>query len=128
MKHSACLFEEITQYKDYLSTQGAPQIDYQIRYDQVTKEDIINLIKNFEKSLLWRQGKLDEIENFDELYGDKIQRQCDLNDIRRLTIQSKMQTMMAQKSMEFRHSRAQEIFKRTIKRLIKIYRFANISG
>ena len=32
----------------------------------------MNLIKNFEKSILWRQGKYDEIEKFDELYSDKI--------------------------------------------------------
>lgn len=27
-------------------------------------------IKNFKKSILWRQGKLDDINNFDSLYSD----------------------------------------------------------
>lgn len=54
MKNSAFLFQEIEKYKDFLDTQGAPQIDYKIKYDQITEKDIIKLISNFEKSYLWR--------------------------------------------------------------------------
>lgn len=33
---------------------------------------MLNIVKNFKKSILWRAGKFDEIDNFDALHADYI--------------------------------------------------------
>ena len=52
----------------------------------IKKADIVNLITNFEKSLLWRQGKFDDIENFNELYRERIEDFCLRNDVKLLAV------------------------------------------
>ena len=90
MKRQPSLFEQVVQYKDYLSVQGIPQIDYIINFEKRENEDIINIIKNFEKSLLWRQGKFEDLINFEQLYKEKMDYFCSLNDIKLLTMTSKL--------------------------------------
>ena len=69
MKLQPNLFEEVSKYKDYLSIQGISQIDYNVKFEQNNRKEIVNIIKNFKKSLLWRLGKTYELDNFDELYS-----------------------------------------------------------
>ena len=51
-----------------------------------------------------------------------------LNNIKLLTISSKFQTMMAKKSLSGLQGKWIDVFKRTIKRLVRIQRFANMSN
>ena len=51
-----------------------------------------------------------------------------LNDIKLLTISSKFQSMMAKKSLSGLQGKWIDVFKRTIKRLVRIQRFAYMSN
>lgn len=103
------LNENIAKYKDNLDIQGVSQIDYSIKHEVIKKVDIVNLITNFEKSLLWRQGKFDDIKNFNELFRDRIEEFCVKNDVKLLTVQSRMQTLMTSKMDNQHKSRARLI-------------------
>ena len=39
---------------------------------------MIQIVKNFKKAILWKQGKTDEIDDFDEVHKDYVATICDL--------------------------------------------------
>ena len=62
---------------------------------------MINMAKNFKKSILWKQGKYDEIEKFDEYYADYIDDIWDSSNMHRLIIHQKGK----KKIVETKHSK-----------------------
>lgn len=50
---------------------------------------MLNIVKNLKKSILWRQGKFDEIDNFDEIHADYINEIINSGRMRRMITMKK---------------------------------------
>ena len=49
-------------HEEDLAVMGIPHIDYVCNFEPIVKSEMLNTIKNFKKSYLWRMEKHDEIE------------------------------------------------------------------
>ena len=86
MENNKLLTSEVRAYEEKLAVEGVPHIDYVCNFEQIDRSEMLNIVKNFKKSQLWRMDKHQEIEQFDVLYKDYVDNVCQIGNLHRFMV------------------------------------------